>query len=80
MNQYSKDEFEIDLAERSVTHTGSGIRFSFYEYENENDWRESDSVIYRENPNWDGNRRELAAAAKEAAIAGGMTARRPISR
>ncbi len=77
MAEYTNDEFEVDLDDRSVTHKRSGIRFSFYQYQNEADWLNSDSVIYRDNPQWDGDRRELAAAAKTAALSKGMTARKP---
>jgi hypothetical protein len=79
MEQYPKDQFDVDLSERKVTHKPSGIWFSFYEYQNEDDWQRSDSVIFRENPAWDGDRRALAASAKAAALAAGMTARKPAS-
>jgi hypothetical protein len=77
MQQLSLDDFDVDLHERVVLHKPSGIWFQFYEYLGEDDWRRSDSVIYRENPNWPGDRGELAAAAKEAAIKSGMKARKP---
>ncbi len=74
---YPPSEFEVDLADRSVTHEPSGIRFSFYEYTVESDWLASDSVIFRDNPQWHGDRAELARSAKAAAVIGGMTAKRP---
>ena len=77
MLEFPIDEFDVDLEERSVFHRPSGIWFSFYEYTNEKDWERSDSVVYRENPSWTGDRRLLAAAAKRAAIAKGMKAMRP---
>jgi hypothetical protein len=72
MNRYLADGFDVDLDERKVLHRDSGIWFSFYEYPNEEDWEQTDSVIYRDNPDWEGDRRELAAAAKRAAMAKGM--------
>ena len=77
MANVSADEFDVDLKDRKVLHKSSGIWFSFYEYLNEEDWGRSDSVIYRDNPEWAGDRKQLAASAKEAAIAKGMTARKP---
>jgi len=77
MTDYPVDQFDVDLEERTVLHKPSGIWFSFYEYPSEQDWERSDSVVYRENPNWGGDRRLLAAAAKRAAIASGMRAMRP---
>ncbi|MGC2524630.1 MAG: hypothetical protein WA417_18660 [Stellaceae bacterium] len=71
------DEFEVDTLERRVLHKESGIWFRFYEYLNEEDWKRSDSVIYRDNPNWPGDRNQLAAAAKNAALVKGMKARKP---
>ena len=78
MRLISPDEFDVDLLERRVTHRPSGIWFSFYEYPNEDDWLRSDSVTYRDNSAWDGDRNVLAASAKNAAVAQGMTARRPV--
>ena len=77
MPEFLPRDFMVNLAERRVIHKVSGIWFKFYEYTNEEDWQRSDSVIYRDNPAWVGDRAELAAAAKEAAIDAGMTARRP---
>jgi hypothetical protein len=79
MNLLPSQEFDVDLAERRVTHKASGIWFSFYEYLNEGDWLKSDSVTYRDNPRWEGDRNLLAASAKSAAVAEGMTARRPVA-
>jgi hypothetical protein len=53
MGMISPDEFDVDLAERRVTHRSSGIWFSFYEYLNEDDWLKSDSVTYRDNSRWE---------------------------
>jgi hypothetical protein len=74
---YPVDQFVVDLLDRTVIHKPSGIWFSFYEYHSEDDWRKTDSVIYRDNPDFTGDRRALAAAAKRAALAKGMTARKP---
>ena len=79
MEQYPNDQFDVDLFERKVIHKPSGIWFSFYEYQNAADWQRTDSVIFRENPAWEGDRRALAASAKAAALAAGMKARRPAS-
>jgi len=78
MSQFTPDDFDVDLRERKVIHKPSGMWFSFYEYNTEDDWKDSTSVIYRDNPDWPGDRRELAAAAKHAAVAKGMTARKPM--
>jgi hypothetical protein len=77
MERISTSDFEVNLAERRVVHKPSGMWFSFYEYTNEDDWRRSDSVIFRDNPEWPGNRGALAAAAKRAAIDSGMKAQKP---
>jgi hypothetical protein len=77
MTDFSPDDFDVDLLERKVIHKDSGIWFSFYEYTTEDDWRRSDSVTYHDIPSWKGDRMELAAAAKSAAIKEGMKARRP---
>ena len=76
MDRLTPDEFDVDLRERRVTHRPSRIVVSFYEYTNEEDWRKADSVTLRDNPSWPGDRYELARAAKAAAIARGMKARR----
>ena len=78
MEQYPPDEFDVDLGERRVVHRDSGIWFEFYEYLDDDDWRKSDSVTYRDVPTWRGDRNLLASAAKRAAIAKGMKARRPV--
>ncbi len=77
MTNFSADDFDVDLLERKVIHKKSGIWFSFYEYTTEDDWKRSDSVTYHDVPSYEGDRMELAAAAKSAAIEKGMTARRP---
>jgi hypothetical protein len=77
MAKFPLDEFEVNLPLRKVVHKPSGIWFEFYEYLNENDWNRSDSVVYRDRPEWSGDRMELAAAAKDAAIKRGMRARKP---
>lgn len=74
---YPVSDFDVDLKQRVVTHRPSNIRFSFYEYGNEEDWRKSDSVVMRDNPYFVGNRSLLARAAKEAAITMGMRAQKP---
>jgi hypothetical protein len=73
---FRPQDFDVDISERRVLHKPSGIWFSFYEYNNEDDWKKSDSVTFRDNPTWPGDRKALAAAAKAAAIASGMTARK----
>lgn len=75
--EYRHEEFDVDLLERRVLHRPSRIWFEFYEYLNEVDWEHSDSVIYHDNPKWEGDRRELAAMAKRAGMEAGMRARRP---
>lgn len=80
VNLLSPDAFDVDPLDRRVVHRESGIWFEFYEYLNEEDWKQSDSVIYRDNPKWAGDRRQLAAAAKNAALVKGMKARRPAER
>jgi hypothetical protein len=80
MHRLSPNDFDVDPLERKVVHKESGIWFRFYEYLNEEDWKRSDSVIYRDNPKWAGNRMELAAAAKNAALVKGMKARKPTER
>jgi hypothetical protein len=77
MNELAVKDFDVDLAERRVTHKPSGIVVSFYEYSTEDDWRKSDSVTLRDHPSYKGDRRELARAAKEAALAMGMTKQKP---
>ena len=77
MAQLSPDEFDVDLIERRVVHKPSGIWCEFYEYLKEDDWKRSDSVIYRDKPDWSGDRKELAAAAKRAALEKGMKATKP---
>jgi hypothetical protein len=77
LNEPSPDDFEVDLTERRVIHKPSGMWFSFYEYLTEEDWKKSDSVIYRDNPEWTIDRMKLAAMAKEIAIEKGMTAKKP---
>ena len=76
MPEFPTSDFVVNLAERRVVHKPSRMWFVFYEYTNENDWRRSDSVIFRDNPKYAGNRATLAAAAKKAAIDAGMMARR----
>jgi len=77
LGRISIADFEIDLTRRLVTHKPSKIGLSFYEYQTELDWEQSDTVTFRDNPKWPGDRRKLAAAAKVAAVAAGMTARKP---
>lgn len=77
MPQLRPEDFDVDLMERRVTHRPSGIVVSFYEYNSETDWRNSDSVTLRDNPAWPGDRMELARVAQQTAIAQGMKARKP---
>jgi hypothetical protein len=77
VNELTADNFVVDLAERQVRHKPSGIVVYFYEYLTEDDWRRSDSVKLRDHPSYIGDRRELARAAKEAALAKGMTKQKP---
>lgn len=75
--EYRPKDFEVDLFDRRVIHKPSRIWFEFYEYLDDADWQRSDSVIYHDNPEWEGDRRELAALAKRAGMEAGMKARRP---
>lgn len=75
--EYRPEEFAVDLLSRRVIHKPSGIWFEFYEYLDDSDWQLSDSVIYHDNPEWEGDRRELAELAKRAGMEAGMKARRP---
>lgn len=75
--EYRADDFAVDLFARRVIHKPSRIWFEFYEYLENADWERSDNVIYHDNPEWDGDRRELAALAKRAGMEAGMSARRP---
>ena len=77
MDRFPPTEFYVDLDARKVLHKPSGVWFSFYEYQTEEDWQASDSVILRENPSFQGDYMELAAAAKRAALSSGMKARKP---
>ncbi len=58
MTPFSREDFDVDLEKREVRHKESGIRFSFYKYLNEADWERSDNTMFRDNPAWDGDRRE----------------------
>jgi hypothetical protein len=71
------NQFAVDLATRSVTHTPSGIVFSFYEYTTEEDWFKAGASVMRDAPTWDGDRGALHVAAKAAATSAGMKYRRP---
>jgi hypothetical protein len=77
IDRFPLNQFEVNLLERTVLHKPSGICFSFYEYTTEADWQKTDSVTFRENPYFEGDRMVLAAAAKAAAIAAGMKATKP---
>jgi hypothetical protein len=72
--RFPLEDFEFDLARRMVLHRPSGIPFSFERRLTEEDWASAQVSIYRDNPDWIGDRSALAAAAKEAAIACGMRA------
>lgn len=58
-------EFSIDLEERKVLHTTSGIWFRMSYFE-------GDGVSFRDNPSWRGDRMALAAQARAFAIANGI--------
>jgi hypothetical protein len=77
MDPFSTEAFDVNLLDRRVAHVPSGIWFSFYEYDTEDEWQRSDSVIYRDDPAWAGDRMQLAKAAKAAALWSGMKARKP---
>lgn len=77
MDQLGYENFDVNLAERRVTHIPSGIVVSFYEYLSDQDWVNSDSATLRDNPSYRGDRSELARAAKAAALAKGMTKQKP---
>jgi len=77
MMTVNTSDFTVDLAERAVRHTRSGVVVWFYEYENPGDLLEADSVNIRNPDLFDGNINDLAAAAKRAALAAGMTHRKP---
>jgi hypothetical protein len=47
MMTVNTSDFTVDLAERAVRHTKSGVVVWFYEYENPGDWLEADSVNIR---------------------------------
>ena len=70
------DEFEVDLVERKVHHRPLGMVFSLYEYQSEAGWLKSDTTSYSDNPNWEGDRAELAEKVKAAALKAGMMAKR----
>lgn len=76
-DQLRPQDFEVDLAERQVTHKPSRIVVTFYQYPTDDDWLKSDSVTLRDNPAYRGDRRELARAAKAAALAANMTKQKP---
>lgn len=79
MDEFSPEQFDVDLAERTVFHKPSKIWLRFYVYTTEEGWQKSDSVTLRDNPEWTGDRMALAAAAKRVAIKRGMTATRPVA-
>jgi hypothetical protein len=70
-------DFTVDSAERSVRHTKSGVVVWFYEYENPEDWLKADSLSIGNPDLCDGDINDLAAGAKRAALAAGMTHRKP---
>jgi len=71
------EDFEVDLNTRTARHGPSEIEFSFYEYEDDDTWAKAGPKGYRDNPNWNGDRVELAKMAKSAAVVRGMGARKP---
>lgn len=77
MMTVNNNDFTVDLAERAVRHTKSGVVVWFYEYENSGNWLEADSVNIGNPDLFDGDINDLAAAAKRAALEAGMTHRKP---
>jgi hypothetical protein len=73
---YPDSEFEIDVAQRRATHTPSRIAFTFHTYATEEEWASAGPANLRDNPAWKGDRAALATAAKRAAVAAGMKAKR----
>lgn len=76
MQPISPNDFEVNLDSRRAKHAPSGISFTFYEYRTEDDWRDAGPSHLMDNPAWPGDRKALALAAKSAALAAGMAARR----
>ena len=70
------EDFDVDLAERIVTHRPSRISFVFDVFLNEADWQRAEAKSWRDNAAWLGDSAELARMAKAAAIAEGMKAHR----
>ena len=77
MMTVNTSDFTVDLAARAVRHAKSGVVVWFYEYENPREWLKADSVNIRNPHLFDGDINDLAAAAKRAALAAGMTHRKP---
>jgi hypothetical protein len=59
--------FNVDVAERKVTHKSSGISFVFYE-----GFTNGGNVLLKDNPEWIGDRQQLMTAAAHVAVASGM--------
>jgi hypothetical protein len=78
MGRFPPNDFYIDLDKRKVAHRSSGISFWFFEYVDERGWLKSTEAICQNNKEWIGDRRELLAAAKLAALAFGMKAKRTL--
>jgi hypothetical protein len=67
-------EFDVDVSKRYAIHKPSGISFAFNRYPSEDDWKAASPKSFRDRPDWDADRMELAKAAKRAALAAGMKA------
>ena len=71
MSTIDPSTFTVDIPSRTVTHT-SGVEVAFDRFYSEADWLQDDCATMRNPLLYEGNSGELAAAAKQAAINGGM--------
>lgn len=71
------EDFDVDLHGRKAFHRATGICCCFNEQPNQQLWDADNSVAIHDNPCFHGDRQQLAQNAKRAAIAAGMTYRRP---
>jgi len=71
-------DFSVDLLHRRVTHK-SGASATFHEYQNEEDWLQSDAAMLHNPSLYDGSGFEFARLAKNAAVKAGMKYRKPQS-
>jgi hypothetical protein len=69
-------DFTVDLATREVRHR-SGASVSYYEYLDADDWLSTSGGLTRNAYFFDGSCEEFLKLAKQAALAAGMTHRRP---